>query len=237
MSSNFDRKPPPIDVLISIGNSCRTRFQIEEFVSTVRQNYIKSWPKSNYFDNLLWGGVAGAANVIARGFKLTPADIEIVQYVENKFVPKDKFSNHLFLHGFGLKWPNDNDYKTVITKLHKNMDATIRKYNHLGKKTDAFLRSNLSVALVYYGTASDNEWTELKKTLVNQYGKEITVINILKRPHQVPTTVEGIYAAFINDESDEPEDDWKGCTESWRSAFASLDCIKTAQYLRLRAMN
>ena len=178
--------------------------------------------ESYYFDWLKKGGVQGVANVISRGFEIDPSMIDLYK-AGDKFIPHDKISGHTFLHDFGHGWL-ESDYEKARARLNENMDLTIQKYDYLGKKTDAILKSDFSVALVYYGTSSDSNWNTLLDTLFNRYKKEIAVINIIELD-QKASSVNGIYTAFVDDTNNPKRgqpNEWQGWDESWHQALSSL---------------
>jgi len=223
---NSDNKYSHINTLVSIGTACRTRYQIEKFMSK-RIDFLNFWTGSNYFDYLMGGGVAGVANVISREFEIQPAYIELAN-INNKFIPKDRLSNHLFLHDFGDSWWNSN-FENSVTELNVHMEKTIQKYQYLGKKTNSLLKSDQSVALVYHGKAPDDQWNKLKETIIDNYGKEIPIINILEL-NQKESIIDGaFFTLFINDDNSPKKglpSEWQGWDESWFSAFSSLDILK-----------
>jgi len=223
--SNHSQKLSQINTMISIGGICRTRFQIENFISKL-PNFNNYWTGTHYFDYLMSGGIAGVANVISRGFEIHRSSIEIANY-NNKFIPRDITSKHVFKHDFGLSWWN-SDYENAVLELKENMDHSIAKYQYLGKKTNDLLKSDLSVALVYYGQEPEDQWIKLKKILFSCYGKNIPVINILEM-HQKAPVIEGIYISFVDDENSPKKglaNEWEGWDESWLSAFNNLGLFR-----------
>ena len=212
-----------VEILISIGGACRTRNQIDNFMKKTIKDYVG---ESYYFDWLMMGGVQGVANVISRGFEIYPSMIDLYK-ARDKFIPHDKMSGHTFLHDFGNGWW-EGDYEKALARLNENMDQTIQKYDYLGKKTDAILKSDCSVALVYYGTSSDSNWNNLLHTLFNRYKKEIPVINLIELDKKAPS-VNGIYTAFVDDTNSpkrgQPKE-WEGWDESWYQALGSLQINK-----------
>lgn len=222
--SDFRRTCPHVDVPVLIGGACRTRYQIDKFMSKVNKKYKA---ESYYFDWLMMGGVAGVTNIFSRGFEISPTMIELHDG-GGRFVPKDRLSRHAFLHDFGAGWW-ESDHAQAMSRLNQNMEQTIEKYRYLGRKTDALLRSNVDVALVYHGPAADAAWDNLLRALFDRYRKQVPIVNVIELETKA-TQVDGIYTTFIDDTHSPKRGrpiEWQGWDESWHSAFSSLRCFET----------
>jgi len=210
---------PEIDLLLSIGSACQTRYQIDNFMSKVHQNYKA---ESYYFDWLMLGGVTGVTNVISRGFDILPSMIEL-HGQNGVWAPRDRLSNHIFLHDFGQRWW-EPDQIQADSRLTRTMGETIEKYRYLGKKTDDLLKSDVSIALVFEGGANDCAWKKLLTELSNRYRKEVPVLNILGLGQQA-TEASGIFTVNIDHNycvtHGRPKR-WQGCDESWFTGLSSL---------------
>ena len=219
MIKNLQRSKMKIDILISIGGACRTRYQIDSFCKKNINDYVS---ESYYFDWLMMGGIQGVNNVISRGFEISPPNIVLFE-AGGKFIPQDKISGHTFLHDFGGGWW-EGDYKKALSRLNENMEQTIHKYEYLGRKTDAILKSDCEVGLIYHGQCLDSSLNDLLKIIFHRYGRYIPVINI-KESNQEASSVDGIHTAFVDD-NNSPKlghtNEWEGWDESWYAALTSL---------------
>ena len=211
-----------IDGLISIGKACRTRYQIDKFLTKIKPSYEA---ESFYFDWLMMGGVSGVTNVFFRGFSINPETIKLSEH-NGQYLPKDMESGHVFMHDFGFRgW--ETDYQIALNRLQENMADSVKKYRYLGQKTEALLKSETSVALVYQGSASEEAWEKLLRTLFDRYKKAIPIVNAIELD-QTATLAEGILTIFTDD-SHSPKNgtanQWEGWDEKWYSAFNSLKCF------------
>jgi hypothetical protein len=212
-----------VKFLISIGNFCRTRYQIDRFMSAKICNYQ---PTSFFFDYLMMGNLSGVINIIQRDFILCPEDIYACE-LNGKFIARDRLSGMAFLHDFGASYfPTENECNTSIKK---NMSESLRKFNYLGIKTANFLESEHLVGLVYHGNIIDAELKILRELIYKKYKKEFLIINVLENQNNNTTAYtirdNALIEILVND-SQSPkigsQREWEGFDESWNKAFSHV---------------
>lgn len=208
-----------IDKLLSFGSACKTKFQIDRYLLKVKKNYNS---EAFYFDWLMVGELKGAINLIRRGFYIDHSFIKLHEF-NKQFIPRDIYSNHLFLHDFGFSGGESN-LENAKKLLENNIDEGIKKYQYLGEKTHSILKSNQRIGIVYYGNHEDSLWNELTLALKSTYRKKFLIINVLEK-NVSKSNHKDIITIFVDDDNLKKvgtEFEWQGSEDSWYQAFSSL---------------
>lgn len=204
---------------ISIGNNCKPRYQIDQFLHGIDKSYRGN---TFFFDSLMMGNLSGVCNIIERDFILHKEDI-FTREIGNEYVPADRDSGMVFLHDFGCRhafWQNFDDCEF---NLKISIDESLRKYAYLGEKTRKILSSSLRIGLIYYGKESRENFKNLTQLIKLKYKKELTVINVLELSTEEPSITDGtVRNAFVED-SKSPKlgtkQEWQGWNQSWNKAL------------------
>jgi len=213
----------PIQNLISLGNNCRTRFQIGKYLEKFDN---KNSSVNYFFDSLMMGGLQGVISHIERGFIIKKNDIYSAE-VNGKFLPRDKYLKMAFLHDFGCKhtlWDNESDCTRGIEENH---EESLRKYNYLGEKTNSLLtHSNQNTALIFHGNEKKEIFQRLIDLLKEKYCSDFLIVNIVEKNEcDLAEKNERIITIQVND-NDSPKNgtpnEWEGWNESWSNAFDQI---------------
>jgi hypothetical protein len=145
--------------LVSIGTACRTRVQIEKFLSKKNENYIAS---TYFFDWLMSGNLNGVINILERDFIVTKDDIEVFLVNQSSFIPRDYKSGFYFLHDFGAKNKFFDSHKACEIAIKNGYEESLKKYDYLAKKTRALLQDSRKVTLIYAGYETTENFIRLK---------------------------------------------------------------------------
>lgn len=211
--------------LMSIGSFCRTRYQIDQFMSKVSPDYKGS---SLFFDWLKYGGLQGVINLFDRDLSLIKGDI-VTGAHNGRFLPLDKESGMVFLHDFGAQnkpWESHLDCRLAIDE---HMDKSLAKYRHLASKTNTYL-SQSNVALVYHGMVSEQAHLpilidDLLLLLSHKYEKNYIFINVIEDGIGNHIVGDRILTVAMTDDRNPKNGTprwWEGWDESWHRAFSSI---------------
>lgn len=204
---------------VSIGNNCRPRYQIDQFLHSIVKNYRGN---TFFFDSLMMGNLSGVCNIIQRDFIIRKEDI-FTREIENKYIPADRDSGMVFLHDFGCRHAYWHNFDECELNLKLSIDESLRKYAYLGEKTKKLLSSNLNIALIYYGRESRESFENLIKLIKFKYNKKINIINVLELFSEEPTVTDGtVINAFVEDSKSPKKgtkQEWQGWNQSWNKAL------------------
>jgi hypothetical protein len=210
-----------VNNLVSIGSTCKTRFQIDRFLKAIDPGRR---PTTYFFDGLMGGNIKGVINIIERDFVLRPGDICVVERA-GKFIPCDRLSGFVFLHDFGTKdacWSSRAECESALAAA---FDLSMAKYTYLGKKTADFLAGDPAICVVYYGACGLDDFANLLSVLLRKFGKEFTIVNVLNgKP--MPVTRNGAVLTVFVDDDNSPKfgtsREWEGDDGSWDAALGAL---------------
>lgn len=107
--------------------------------------------------------------------------------------------------------------------MQDNMDATLAKFTHLGRRTDELLRSSDAVGLVYVGPVTEAQVDRLSDALWNRYGRHFTFINVLVHEWQQPITHKVVMTVHAVGEGPIGPLEWTGNNATWDAAFANIE--------------
>lgn len=217
---DFDNKIKNIEfhALISIGDACRTRYQLDSLMLSRFPDYKTS---SYCFDYLMMGGLPGVINLLQRDFLMTEDDICIFDN-GGKFAAQDKNSGMVFLHDFGAShWWDSYDHCEAA--IRSTMHSTLDKYQYLGSKTKALLMQDSTFGLVYYGSAKKNDFERLKEVVEANYSKNFYLIHVTEAGTQNLQNYDDLVLSVTVNDSNSPKigtpREWEGWDESWQKAF------------------
>jgi len=210
--------------LVSIGTACRTRVQIEKFLSKKNENYIAS---TYFFDWLMSGNLNGVINILERDFIITKDDIEVFLVNQSSFIPRDYKSGFYFLHDFGAKNKFFDSHKACEIAIKNGYEESLKKYDYLAKKTRALLQDSRKVTLVYAGYETTENFIRLKKLLEEKFSnKKINIAHILESRNLDHPIKDGSVFNLYVDEDHSPKKgtayEWEGWDESWHECLEKL---------------
>ncbi|GGP50313.1 hypothetical protein [Shewanella saliphila] len=203
---------------ISVGDNCKVRYQIDKYGFAKLPDYKKN---SFFFDWLMWGGLNGFYYFVENDFKLKFEHFNIVEN-KGKFAPSHIFSNHVFLHDFGVSgWVNDR--KSAESNFLKNCDDTINKYEYLAEKTQLAFKNERDLYLVFYGVVDIEEFNRLVILYESKYGRKLELVNILEiaqkeKEQEHPNIITRYVDDSISFKSGTSQE-WQGDDEQWYSAL------------------
>lgn len=210
--------------LISIGSSCRTRYQLDVFLKKKLSIYE---PSSFFFDYLMMGGLSGVINLIQREFVLSSDDIYAFEQ-EGKFIPRDRNSGMAFLHDFGTSnwWATEAE---CMVAYETQMQSSLSKFAYLGQKTHNLLLGGNHVGLVYHGVTSDEGLRQLQFLLSEKYNQEFLIVNVVEHenadslsPVLVEKSILRVFVCDVLSPKNGTAKEWEGWDDSWVKALSHI---------------
>ena len=211
--------------LMSIGNFCRTRYQIDQFMNSVSPGYE---PVSLFFDWLFLGGLLGVIDLFRRDFEIVEDDIGVHSGKEG-FIPRDKRSGMGFRHDFGTRHEPWESLDECRLHMANEMKDSLEKFRYLAVRTRAFMAEK-NVALIYQSRKSEQRHLhllaqQLLQVIRSKYSGQFLFVNVIEEGKGVSLFGESIVTVAVNDDgcpkNDTPEW-WQGSDESWSRAFSSI---------------
>ena len=209
-------------IYLSLGNSCRTRFQIDRHSRIISPNYK---PGFYFFDRLMAGNLPGVINLIERDFVLREGDLEVYE-LNGRYRPRDRQSGMVFLHDFGSHGDFWDSHTECIIAMTKGMEASLALYDRLRVATISLLKSKGNVILIYHGPASAEDFSYLKKLLKYKYGRNFRIVNILEAGQPPTAHRRSAVTRYVRDSESHKRGgpaEWEGCDDSWARAMYSIE--------------
>ncbi|MGB3424326.1 MAG: hypothetical protein WBF84_12140 [Castellaniella sp.] len=208
-----------IPTIISLGRACRTRFQIDAFLSRKYESFKK---ETYFFDWLMRGGSQGVAFAFKNNLTFNQENIKILE-INNQFLPVDTITKFAFLHDFGEhQWfHSEEDCRGAIAR---GIDAFLERYAYLGKKTINHMRSAEKLLLVYHGRCESEDFYSIKST-ISGINRNFNFANFIEFGETHRTHDPAVINLFVHDNQNPKKgtaDEWKGDDASWGKAFTEV---------------
>lgn len=156
---------------LSLGNACKTRYQLDRFFTARKPNYQ---PMKGYFDWLWGGGIEGVIKAFNCNLSISKDDL-IVCNIGGTTQVCDVNTGFYFLHDFTFSNNALNDLKLANSEMILQLDQFLIKYDYLASKTLKLVHDNDLLCLVYIGPVSRENFLNLH----DLFEGDITLLNIL----------------------------------------------------------
>lgn len=205
--------------IISIGSSCRSRFQIERYLKNL---YPDIGYPSFFWDWLYYGGADGVIWTLENDFLLNPLAFDIIANNHSgKFQLRHSPSQLVFLHDFG----EHETEAAALQALEGKWCEVFEKYAFLAARTKKLLCSKIMpLMFVYQGSLRLDQVSRLSELLGIGSGANI-LVNVLQVGERCDVKGgDGFMPFHVDDEASGKSSDhwWEGCDASWNKGFDSL---------------
>lgn len=207
---------------ISLGNACRTRYQIDRIFGKRDPAYR---PTKGFFD-WLWGPeMKGVIRALRNDLKISPSDL-VVEHVANVLQVRDLSTGFYFLHDFHFSDRAVLNISVAHEEMCAQKEAFLQKYNYLAEKTRAAAVGADSVCYVYHGALAPEVAQEFFLAMREVFNRRPVLLNIVPEHcgHLDSLALEDCDGLWLVRRVDDraargSSNEWKGVDASWDLAF------------------